>query len=70
MSTIKNGQISLYCHFNEIIIKESGTSFQFPALSQKQARNVFHTAHLYLTKFHFDSTSNSKEINISETSIM
>ena len=45
MSTIKNGQISLHCHFNEIIIKEAGTSLQSPAFSQKHVRNVFHTAH-------------------------
>ena len=44
MSTIKNGQILLYFHFNEII-KRPGTSFQSPALNQKHARNVFHTAH-------------------------
>ena len=54
MSTIKNGQILLYCHFNKII-KEPGTSFQSPAFSQKHVRNVCATAHLYLTKFHFDS---------------
>ena len=33
MSTIKNGQILLYCHFNKII-KEPGNSFVSPALSQ------------------------------------
>ena len=54
MSTIKNGQILLYCHFNKII-KEPGTSFQSPAFNQKHVRNVCHTAHWYLTKFHFDS---------------
>ena len=32
--TIKNGQISLYFHFNKFI-KEPGTSFQFSELSQK-----------------------------------
>ena len=42
MSTIKNDQISLYCHFNKII-KRPGTSFQSPALSQKLVRNVCHT---------------------------
>ena len=31
-------------HFNKII-KEPGTSFQSPALSQKHVRNVCHTAH-------------------------
>ena len=41
MSTIKNGQIFLYCHFINII-KEPGASFQSPAFSQKHARNVFH----------------------------
>ena len=30
MSTIKNGQISLYCHFNKTV-KGPGTTFQFPA---------------------------------------
>ena len=43
MSAIKNEQISLYCHLNEII-KEPGTSFQTSALSQKDVRNVYHTA--------------------------
>ena len=43
MSTIKNGQISLYCHFNKII-EGPGTSFQ-STLSQKHVRNVCHTAH-------------------------
>ena len=64
MSTIKNDQISLYCNFNKII-KEPGTSFQTPSLSQKHVRNPFHTAQKYLTKFHFDSTQDSNEINIS-----
>ena len=31
-------------HFNKII-KEPGTSFQSPALSQKDIRNVCHTPH-------------------------
>ena len=43
MPTIKNGQILLYCCFNEI--KGSGTSFQSPASSQKHVRNISHTAH-------------------------
>ena len=67
MSTINNGQISLYCHFHEIIIKESRTRFQPPALSQKHVTNVFHTEYQYLTKFHFDSISDSKEINIAKS---
>ena len=62
MTTMKNGQISLYCHFNKII-KRSGTSYQSPALSQKHVRNVCHTAHYDLTKFHFDKTQDSKEIS-------
>ena len=33
MSTVKNGQISLYCHFNKTM-KRPGTSLQLPALSQ------------------------------------
>ena len=60
MSTIKNGPISLYCHFNKII-KGPASSFQSPALSRKYVRIVCHTVHCYLTKFHFDSTSDSKE---------
>ena len=55
MSTIKNGQMLLYYYFNKIK-KEPGTSFQSPAFSQKHGRNVCHTAHYYLTKFHFDRT--------------
>ena len=69
MSIIKNDQISLYCHFNKMI-KGPGTSFHSPALSQIHFRNVCHTTHWCLTKFHFDSTQDSKEINISVTSIM
>ena len=53
MSTVRNGQISLYCRFNKIK-KGHGTSFQSPALNQKHIKNVFHTAHWYLTKFDFD----------------
>ena len=64
MSTIKNDQISPYCHFNKII-KGPGTSFQSPALSQKHVRNICHTAQQYLTKFHFDRAQDSKEISIS-----
>ena len=59
MSTIKNDQILIYCHFNNIK-KGLGTSFQSPALSQKHVRNVCNTARLYLTKLHFDR----KEIRI------
>ena len=46
MSTIKNGQISPYCHFNKIT-KMPGTNFQSPALSNglKHVRNVCHLAH-------------------------
>ena len=44
MSTIKNGQILLYCYFNKII-KEPGTRFQSPAFNQKHIRNVCNTAH-------------------------
>ena len=39
ISTTKNWQILLYWHLIKII-KESGTSFQFPTLSQKHVRNV------------------------------
>ena len=53
--TIKNDQILLYCHFNKFI-KEPGNSFQSQALSQKHVENICHTAHYYLTKFHFDRT--------------
>ena len=50
MSTIKNGQISLYCYFNKTI-KAPGTSFQSPALGQKHVRNVCHMSHSTLV-FH------------------
>ena len=63
MSTIKNGQILLYCYFNKII-KGPGTSFQFVTLSPRHVRDVCHAAHQYLTKFHFDSTFGSKELGI------
>ena len=43
MSTMKNGQISLYCRFDKIM-KGPGTSFQSPAMNQKHIRNVYHTA--------------------------
>ena len=43
MPTIKNDQITLYCHFDKII-KGPVTSFQSPALSQKHVRNICHTA--------------------------
>ena len=52
MSTIKNGQTSLYCHFDKII-KGPGTSFQPQALSQKHVRNVCHTAQIVLEQFSF-----------------
>ena len=43
MSTIKNDQILLYFSSNKII-NGSGTSFQYPAVSQKHVRNVLRTA--------------------------
>ena len=60
MSSIKNDQSSLFCHFNKII-KGPGASFQSPKLSQKHVRDIFHTAHLFLTKFYFDRTVNNPE---------
>ena len=48
------------CHFNKIM-QGSGSSFQSPVLTQKRVRNVCHTAHYYLTKFHFDSMYDSKK---------
>ena len=48
-------RILLHCHFNNII-KEPTTSFQSPEFSQKNVGNFCHTAHNYLTKFHFDRT--------------
>ena len=53
MLTFKNGQISLYCHFNKII-KGSGTSLQSPELRQNNVRDVCHFDSVIL-KFHFDS---------------
>ena len=55
MPTIKNVQISLYCHFDKFI-EEPGTSFKSPAFSQKHVGNVCDTAHYYLNKFLFDNT--------------
>ena len=43
MSTIKNGKILLYSHFNKII-KGPGTSFQSSAFSQNYVGNVCHAA--------------------------
>ena len=43
MSAIKNGQISLYYHFNKLM-KGLRPALQSPALSQKHVRNVCHTA--------------------------
>ena len=37
------------------IIKEPGTSFQSPALSQKHSRNVCFGIHQYVAEFHFDN---------------
>ena len=37
---IKNRWILLYCHFDKIL-KEPGTSFQFPALSQNYVKRCF-----------------------------
>ena len=68
MSTIKNSQMLLYCHFNKII-KEPGTSFQSPELvsspqhSAKNMSEIFVIQHTYLTKFHFDR-KDSKEISM------
>ena len=64
MSTIKNDQILLYCCFNKII-KGPGTSYRFPALRKKHDKSLCHTAHYYLTKFHFDSTKDSKKTSVS-----
>ena len=56
MSTVKNDQI---------LLKIPETSFQSPALSQKHARNLCHTAHQYLIKFYFDRTQDSKQKSLS-----
>ena len=39
MSTIKNGQMSLYFHFSETM-KGPGNSFQSPAMNEKPVRTV------------------------------
>ena len=44
MSTFKDNQTSIYCHFNKMT-ERPGSSFQSPALRQKHVRNVCHTAH-------------------------
>ena len=69
MFTIKNGQIWLYCHFNKMI-KGSEITFTVSNNELKHVTNVCHTAQQYLTKFHFDSTQDSKELSINVTSIM
>ena len=51
-------------------MKGSGTNFQSETLSLKHVRNVCHTTHQYLTKFHYDRIQISKFISISVTSIM
>ena len=55
MSTIKNDQISLHCHFNKII-KEPGTSFQSPALRQKYVRKCFSYSTLVFDKISFQQS--------------
>ena len=42
-------------HYFNKVIDGPGTSFQFPTVNQNHVRNVCHTAHKYLTEFHFDS---------------
>ena len=64
MSTIKNGQNSLYCHLDKVI-NGPDASFQSLALGKKHVTNVCHTSHYYLAKFHFSSTEDSKETKIS-----
>ena len=59
----------LYYHFIKTI-KRTGTSFQSPALNQKNVRNLCSKMHYYLVKFYFDSTQDEKEISKSVTSIM
>ena len=49
----------LYFYFDKIV-KGSGTSFQFWALRQIHDKNVCHMVDWYLTKFHFDSSQDSK----------
>ena len=44
MSTIKNGHILVYCHFNKFI-KVPETSFQSAALGQNHVRNYCPTVH-------------------------
>ena len=60
MSTIKNGQISLYCHFNKII-KGPETSFQSPALRQKHVRDCFSYSTLVFDHVYFHITYASKK---------
>ena len=56
MSTIKSGQILLYCRFSKII-KEPGTRFQSPAFCQKHVSNVCHTDTARKTIFSFSKCS-------------
>ena len=74
MPTIKYGQILLYCHFNKI---KKGSDFQFLVPNQfpvsriepKTCQKCLFCSTLYLTKFHFESTQDSKEISISVTTL-
>ena len=61
MLTIKNGHISLYCHFNKIV-KRPGTTFQSPTFSQKLVRKMFVIQLSSTGKLYFDNTLDSKEI--------
>ena len=67
MSTIKNGHILLYCHFNKFK-KEPGTSLQSTENLSKNLLEMCHKTHYYLTKFHCDSIWGSKEISMDVTS--
>ena len=56
MSTIKNGHLMLSYHFNKIK-KGPGTSFQFPALSQKHIAMPMMTSQI-LKSVNFTKTPN------------
>ena len=66
MSNIQNSQVLLHFGFNKPI-KEPRTRLQSPVLKPKHVKNVYHATHQHLTKFHFDSNQDSKEISICVT---
>ena len=69
MSIAISQHVLLDCHFTKII-KGTRTSFQSSKMNQKHVGSVCHNLHYPLTKFHFDTIKDSKEVIIKLTSDM